>query len=338
MEKVKIYDLSQCPLSPKNGLYGGAAGSKEGIIINNEFWLIKFPKNTKSMRNVDISYTNSPLCEYIGSHIYEILGYKTHKTILGVRNDKLVVACKDFTDPNTMLAEIRTIKNYVNEELSEKLGVELDETGSNHFVDLPTLMIHIENNPILKALPNLEQHFFEQMIIDVYINNSDRNNGNWGVLRHFDGSPDVIAPVYDNGGSFQNKLSEQKAQKQLQNKEMLVKNACSARTVYVDSEEKTYSPKRLFEDVSAKYPAFNSAINKVVPLIKERHEQILSFIDSIPEHVITKDKKGIDKQIDILTPGIREVFEIQLSSRLDNLLIPQYEKVKKKEKEFVPEM
>ena len=29
---TNIYDLDQCELSRKNGLYGGAAGSKDGII------------------------------------------------------------------------------------------------------------------------------------------------------------------------------------------------------------------------------------------------------------------------------------------------------------------
>lgn len=50
-------------------LYGGNAGLKRGVILNNEKWLIKFPQETSSFENVDISFTTSPLSEYVGNHI-----------------------------------------------------------------------------------------------------------------------------------------------------------------------------------------------------------------------------------------------------------------------------
>ena len=91
---VKIYDLENAPLNARNGRYMGQSGLKEGIDFEGKSWLVKYPKTTYGMRNVDISYTTSPLSEYVGSHIYDILGYDVHETILGVRNKKLVVACK----------------------------------------------------------------------------------------------------------------------------------------------------------------------------------------------------------------------------------------------------
>lgn len=48
------------------------------------------------MKNINLSYSNSPVCEYIGSKIYELIGMPVHNTILGVRNEKIVVACEDF--------------------------------------------------------------------------------------------------------------------------------------------------------------------------------------------------------------------------------------------------
>ena len=76
--------------------YGGHSGSKKGIIFNGERWFLKYPKSTKSMNVVGLSYTTSPLSEYIGSHIYELLGIGVHETRLGIANGKIVVACKDF--------------------------------------------------------------------------------------------------------------------------------------------------------------------------------------------------------------------------------------------------
>ena len=98
---TKMIDFSDAKLSFLNLEYGGRAGEKKGIIFNNEFWFLKFPKNTIGMNNVKgLSYVTSPLSEYIGSNIYRILGYDVHETILGVCFDgkryKVVCACKDF--------------------------------------------------------------------------------------------------------------------------------------------------------------------------------------------------------------------------------------------------
>ena len=56
-------------------VYGGRSGQKLGIVINNENWFLKFPKSTNGFRKkVDMSYSTSPLSEYIGSHIYSSIG------------------------------------------------------------------------------------------------------------------------------------------------------------------------------------------------------------------------------------------------------------------------
>ena len=98
---TKIVDFTNTDLSPRNLEYGGRAGEKRGIIYNNEFWFLKFPKNSFGMNNIKgLSYVNSPLSEYIGSNIYKILGYDVHETILGTffdgKKNKVVCACKDF--------------------------------------------------------------------------------------------------------------------------------------------------------------------------------------------------------------------------------------------------
>ena len=88
----------------RSGLkYGGHAWNKLGVIINNENWFLKFPQSIRNFtRKVEISYTTSPISEYIGSHIYEIIGIPVHKTMLGIKDKKVVVACKDFKkNPST---------------------------------------------------------------------------------------------------------------------------------------------------------------------------------------------------------------------------------------------
>lgn len=323
MENAQIFDLENCRTSIKNGLYGGAAGSKDGIVIGRENWMVKYPKTTKSMDGVDISYTNSPVCEYLGSHVYQILGYEAHDTILGIRHGKLVVACKDFTDERTMLAEFRTIKNHANNVLSEKLGVDMESTDDAHRVNFEHLMIHIHNNPILTAIPNIEDRFFEQAVIDIYINNSDRNNGNWGILRHSNSILDTIAPIYDNGGSFQDKLSDTKAARILSDRALAQKYACGTQTAYADKNGHIYSASR-FLKLGEEYPKLNKAILKVKPLIERHQQEIESLIDSLPSSV--KDREG--NAYNVCGKHIKELYKLQLNARLEYLLTPEWERAR----------
>ena len=86
---MEIFDFSNAEYSNRNGSYGGAAGDKDGILINGEPWIAKYPKSNEGMAKSDklSKFSQTPLSEFIGSHIYEILGYPVHKTLLGIRKN-----------------------------------------------------------------------------------------------------------------------------------------------------------------------------------------------------------------------------------------------------------
>ena len=84
-------DFTNYPLSD---VYYGGSEKKLGIIINGEKYMLKFQKSTPFGKR------NNHISEYIGSHIFELLGIKTHKTILGTYKGEEVVACKDFVNPD----------------------------------------------------------------------------------------------------------------------------------------------------------------------------------------------------------------------------------------------
>ena len=78
--------------------------------------------------NVTISFTTSPLSEYVGSHIYQLLGYTAHNTMLGYYFNKelckkqIVVACEDFTENDKYsLVDYESIKNNYSDELQNEL-------------------------------------------------------------------------------------------------------------------------------------------------------------------------------------------------------------------------
>lgn len=93
---TSIIDFNPMPQSNRHGSYGGIAGDKDGILYQNEPWIVKYPKPGKFLQSQTLSYVSSPLSEYIGSHVFQILNIPVHETLLGLRHNKVVVACKDF--------------------------------------------------------------------------------------------------------------------------------------------------------------------------------------------------------------------------------------------------
>lgn len=315
---IKIIDLDIYPLSIKNGAYGGAAGSKDGISINNENWLIKYPKSLSKMEGLNASYSTAPLSEFLGSHIYKILGFDVHETILGERNNKIVVGCKDFEIDGKKLLEIRTLKNHTNDIIDKLIDEGRISSEESHTVDIDEILIHIENNDLLKDIYGIKQRFFEQIIIDIFINNNDRNNGNWGILRK-EGFADSLAPVFDNGGSFNTKISEEKIRGLLSSSE-LVNNATNVFTVY---SKKGYqlNAKKLIKEIE-NIPEFQDAVKKYIPIIKKRINDIFDLMDQIPS--VYTLKNGID--VYVFSEERKKLYKKQLEICLEKLLLPLYEK------------
>lgn len=307
----QLIDFSECPYSDRHGTYGGLAGDKDGILYQHQYWLIKYPKSTKFFTGQNLaSYTTAPLSEYLGSHIYQILGYSVHETQLGYRNNTLVVGCKDFCKTRGSLLEIRTIKNGAYKELNQYLDTKLHHSSTGERVNLEELLLHFQYNPILKQLPNLEQRFWDCLIIDILIDNNDRNNGNWGILYNEFSKTYQIAPIYDNGNAFLNKTSDEKIKEFLQqnNKDLYLGN----RTSY-DYQGHILSAKKA---LSLSNPNLQQAIIRVVPNIANHISEIKQFIQNIPE---------MESGYSICSPERKEYYILGIQTRFEELLLPAYE-------------
>ncbi len=314
---IELVDFNDCEISDRNGFYGGNAGVKEGIIYNGEYWIIKYPKNITGLRNVDMSYSTSPLSEYVGSQIYNILGYDVHETLLGERNDKIVVACKDFCYGDTRLAEMRTLKNIYNNELQKVLDETFSSTSSSHKIDLEEILAHLKYNPVLSKVENINERFWDMVIIDILIANNDRNNGNWGLL--FKNNKYELAPIFDNGSSFNNRSSNEKLVNLMSNDKMFVGIVSNVSTTFSINGHELTSKKILnFEN-----DYLNKAIIKNVPLIKANFPKIKELILNIPESY--NGKEVFSKE--------RKTFYLRsMEIRLEKLLEPKLEQILNKEK------
>ncbi len=184
-----LIDFTRCQVN-KYRAYGGANGSKIHIRYQDEGYMLKFPPIPTLSKT--ISYTNSCISEYLACHIFEMLGFKTQKTLLGTYTDqrgreKLVVACKDFTEDGKRLMEFAQLKNTC-----------INSEHSGYGTELSSILQAIEEQSLIPA-EHLKEHFWDMFIADALLGNFDRHNGNWGILVDEHEQTAEIAPVYDCG-------------------------------------------------------------------------------------------------------------------------------------------
>ncbi len=295
---------------PASGLsYGGHGGSKKGIIIDGEKWFLKYPKSTKSMEVKGISYTTTPLSEYLGSNIYDLIGIPAHETRLGVYDNKLVVACKDFLKNDEIILDYNMIKNNYDEKL--------ELTLSSSFIsdnDIDELCMIMDNNIYFKENPLLKERFWDMFVIDALISNNDRNEGNWGLIFNRRTGNTRLALVFDNGAAFYNKTGREKFEEYLINDFKFMQVAYDSSISIFSQNEKTINPLKYIE--SMKNNDCNEAIKRIVPRINL--QKIEKFFEDIPEEyqgiiIMSKNQKGFYLKV--------------LKYRYDNILKSVYDKL-----------
>ena len=183
-------DFTQLPR--RNKMYAGANGNKICVMYEGAPYMLKFPPQAK--RNKDMSYSNSCFSEYLGCQIYESIGIPVQKTLLGTYTvkgrEKIVVACGDFTEPGVILQDFASLKNQM-----------IDSERNGYGTELSDILLTFEEQTVMDPGVLIER-FWDMFIVDAFIGNWDRHNGNWGFL--YDARTDqmTLAPVYDCGSSL----------------------------------------------------------------------------------------------------------------------------------------
>ena len=310
MIKIENFDL----LNPSGISYGGHGGSKRGIIIDNERWFLKYPKSTKSMDVEGLSYSTTPLSEYLGSHIYESLGIETHETKLGFANGKIVVACKDFLDSNETIIDYNMIKNEYDENVEkaiEHLSTS-SNTNSNH--DLEEVLLIMEENPYFKSIPELKIRFWDMFVIDAFISNNDRNEGNWGLVLNKETNELRLSPVFDNGASFYNKSNDDKLSSIYEDDFKFKQSVYDSSISIYSLNGKRINPLKFIE--SMENNECNKAILRIIPKINM--DKIKSIFDEIKEEY---------NDLPVLSKMQKTYYLKSLEYKYNNVLIPVYNKL-----------
>ena len=299
MELVDFNDFQQ-----NQRLYGGTAGRKMGITYNGKDYLLKFPGNLKEqqLKNINLSYSNSPICEYIGSKIYELIGLPVHNTILGIRNQKVVVACEDFLEDGDRLYEFDKIKVTFEPHFLDSNGNETNGVG------LYEIIMTIKEHPFLQGIFGVIERFWDMFIIDALIGNTDRNNSNWGIVLRKNGLKE-LAPVYDNGNCLNNKWDDEKMQIVMSDVVKMEAEAYKARRCIFELQGRRVNPYYIMEGM--KYQECSDAIRRLAPRIGDCMKKIRAMIKEIP----------------ILSEVQKQFFTLIIEYRYEKVLLPVYQKI-----------
>ncbi len=268
---MELVDFNTCERIKGYG-YRGNAGRKLPYLYNGNVWMVKFPGSTKDMTGKHLpSYTSSPISEYLGSHIYETLGIDVHKTVLGQCEGKIVVGCRDFTQ-NATLFEYSQIKNTVDDTLiSGSYG------SSAHGERLSDVLRVIQTSDEFEGLrEKVVERFWDMFVVDAFIHNNDRNNGNWGLL--VSKYTLDLAPVYDNGNAFFNKRNPSLFKTRLSEETLLEEDALSGRSFFLDNDDKHLNPLEFFETTNDEN--CRTALKRFVARVDLA--KIFAIIDDIP--------------------------------------------------------
>ena len=181
-------DFTNCERLPGRA-YNGANGKKIAVRYNGDAWLLKFPPSTAE-KPTTLSYSNSCFCEHVASTVANMIGLKSHETRLGTFTNgktKVVCACRDFTADGKQLYDFCSIKNTVIDSETGGAGTELGDV-------LETIELHSFVDPVA-----LRARFWDMFVVDAFLGNFDRHNGNWGFLVDPTTRRAEIAPAFDFG-------------------------------------------------------------------------------------------------------------------------------------------
>ena len=292
-----MVDFTNCKINNYK-YYGGKNGGKICIVYNNENYMLKFPSINEGIS--EHGYSNSCISEYIVCNIFKIMGLNTQDTILGMYNlngnEKIVVACKDFTSNDNVLKQFAELKNSQIETSKNGYGTELSEV-------LETI-----ENQVIYDTNKLKEFFWQMFIADSFVGNFDRHNGNWGFLINENLKKIEIAPIYDCASCLYPQLTDEMIKGIINNDEEM-----EARVYIFPTSSLKINDKKInyFEYISSlKNEDCNKALLKLFPKIDLK--KINTIIDETPS--ISNIRKEFYKKI------LKLRYEIILKINYEKLL------------------
>ena len=265
------------------------AEDKAQITINGQRYIMKY------QRNSEVGMTFNHVSEYLGSHVFELLGVAVQDTLLGTYNGRNVVLLKHFCGDGEILVHF----NGVGESSLE----EDKEMYQYSYEDIQRMLI--ANRKSTNVQETVDR-FWDMFIIDAFNGNFDRHGGNWGFIKK--NNRYRIAPVYDNGSSMYPKLNtDERIYSVLNSQEEIDQRIYKFPTshVKIDGRKSSY-----YEVIcSLRFEECNNALLRIFPRIN--FEEIDRLIDSIEE----------------ISDLRKQFYKRMYRERYEKILKPAYEKL-----------
>jgi len=157
-------------------------------------------------------------------------------------------------------------------------------SGSGSETLLDEVLATIKGQEDLNRVGGVLEHFWDMFVLDAFIGNNDRNNGNWGLLLDYKTDEMSLAPVFDNGGAFFNKRSLAQMEVRLQDKKSIDEDAfinplCVFKYTGLDNEGRQINPFKFMESRE------NDDCNEAVERFLEKVDlpEIEKIISAVPE-------------------------------------------------------
>lgn len=280
-------DYSMYPID--SNIFFSGAEDKVQITIGGKRYIMKY------QRNSEIGLTFSYVSEYLGSHVFELLGIPVQDTFLGTYNGRNVVLLKHFC----LEGEILVHFNDVGESSLE----EDKELFQYSYEDIQRMLI--ENKKSTNVQETIDR-FWDMFIIDAFNGNFDRHGGNWGFIKK--NNIYRIAPVYDNGSCMYPKLNtDEKISEVLSSEEEINDRIYRFPTshIKIDGRKSSY-----YEVInSLKFEECNKALLRIFPRIN--FQELDDLIDSI----------------ECITVIRKKFYKRMYKERYEKILKPAYKKL-----------
>lgn len=276
---------------PDGNKYYSGAERKKSILISGRYYLIKFQKNSREgLRFNHIS-------EYLGSHIFSLLGIETQETSLGTYNGEEVVVIKDFLGEDEIFVPFNGVGDSSLERDKEKYQYSYED-----IIDM------LSDNVKLTDVPQTIDLFWDMFIIDAFIANFDRHGSNWGFIKK--DNKYRLSPVFDNGSSLFPQLNtDEKIDAVLKSQEEI-----DARIYRFPTSQVKYNGKK-----SSYYDIISSLA------FEECNNALVRIVERIDFYKINK----LIDSVDNISKKRRLFYKIILKQRYEKILLDSYNKLKK---------
>lgn len=249
-----------------NRYYSGAE-RKKSILINERPYLVKFQKNSREgLRFNHVS-------EYLGSHIFALLGIETQETFLGTYKNENVVVIQDFLGEGEEFVPFNDVGDS-----------SLEQDKEHYQYSYEDIIGMLQDNVKLTDVEQTIDLFWDMFIIDALIANFDRHGSNWGFIKK--DNRYRLSPVFDNGSSLFPQLNtDEKIDAVLRNQDEIDKRIYQFPTSQVKYKGKKSS---YYEIISSL--AFEECNQALIRIVERIHfDKIIQLIDSI-ENISEKRK------------------------------------------------